>query len=200
MTPALVCAVGVVAQVWGERAGVAWGRRLGKPAASGAFLAQAASVGVDASAWWALALCFVGDLALLGVDRRAVAVGLLAFLLGHVGWLAVLLDGAPGYPVAVAGAALTGPAWLAWRIVAPHTGRLRPAVAVYLVVVTAMAAAALARLRADPTVALSGVAFWLSDGAVARQRFLTSDWRNRAVGLPLYYAAMFGLIAFAAKS
>ena len=35
----------------------------------------------------------------------------------------------------------------------------------------------------------AAVAFLASDLFVARDRFVERDWRNRAVGLPLYYVA-----------
>ncbi len=193
------CVAGVVAQVAGERMGDARGRLVGKPLASASFLVFAMHVGVTSwAAWWALLLCFVGDMALLGQDRRAVAAGLTAFLAGHVGWLAVLMGRRPELShLAVANLAVAVPAAFAWDYILPHTGRLKPAVGVYLVVVTAMAGAALALTPSAPWVAAAGLAFWLSDAAVARQRFLAQDWRNRAVGLPLYYAAMFGLVVAA---
>jgi hypothetical protein len=34
------------------------------------------------------------------------------------------------------------------------------------------------------------VLFWLSDLCVARERFVTQGFVNRAIGLPLYYGAV----------
>jgi len=42
--------------------------------------------------------------------------------------------------------------------------------------------------------AVAALAFWTNDLLVARDRFVTSRPWHRAVGLPLYYAAM---VAFA---
>ncbi len=148
----------------------------------------------DAVGSWLLAglvLCMVGDVLLLGSDR-SFDLGLAAFLLGHLAYVggfrtALPLAGWPvliAVPLAVAGIAVG--AWL-W----PRLGRRRPSVAVYIAVISLMVwgGAATSCNRALPWTAAAGaVLFYLSDLAVARQRFVRPEFLNRAVGLPLYYA------------
>ena len=138
-----------------------------------------------------LVLCMVGDVLLLGSDR-SFDLGLAAFLLGHLAYVggfraALPLAGWPvmiAVPLAVAGIAVG--AWL-W----PRLGRRRPSVTVYIAVISLMVWGGLATsssLALPWTAAAGALLFYLSDLAVARQRFVRPDFVNRAVGLPLYYA------------
>ena len=145
-------------------------------------------------ATWLLAglvLCAVGDVLLIW--DRSFDFGLISFLLGHVAYVAAFHTAAPIadwtrwmlLPIALASAgALT---WL-W----PHLGRRRISVSAYVVVITIMVWGALAVTTGGImgwTIAVGAVLFYLSDLSVARDRFVKTDFLNRAVGLPMYYAA-----------
>lgn len=136
-----------------------------------------------------LALCLFGDLLLLA--RGLFTAGLAAFLLGHVAYLAAFQALLPAreWPLALAAPVVSASAlaavWL-W----PHLGRMRPAVLAYIAVITAMVWGALASgvWGPLPTRAAGGaLLFYLSDLAVARQRFVRQSFRVRAAGLVAYY-------------
>jgi uncharacterized membrane protein YhhN len=66
---------------------------------------------------------------------------------------------------------------------------MRRPVAAYIAAISVMVALAAASCLARPAAApISGaVAFYLSDLSVARDRFKTRSFLNRAWGLPMYY-------------
>jgi uncharacterized membrane protein YhhN len=136
-----------------------------------------------------LGLCAIGDVLLIW-DRTFEA-GLVAFLLGHVAYVGAFHAAIPmaGWtrwilaPVAVTSAVAL--AWL-W----PHLGRRRRSVSAYVIVITLMVWGALAvRPALGWMIAAGAVLFYLSDLTVARDRFVETDFVNRAIGLPMYYAA-----------
>ena len=71
----------------------------------------------------------------------------------------------------------------------------------YIVVITVMVAAAVGTGVHDPQpwIPFAAVAFFLSDLAVARERFVSSDFVNKLWGLPLYYGAQLVFAATAAS-
>ena len=79
-----------------------------------------------------------------------------------------------------------------WRWLRPHLGeRMRKPVAAYVVVISAMVALAVGTAAFDPGlgVLFGAIAFYFSDLAVARNRFVAAGFVNRLWGLPLYYLA-----------
>jgi len=83
-----------------------------------------------------------------------------------------------------------------------HLGDMRIPVIAYIVIITAMVISAAALMNnpgLDPAaralVFAGALLFYVSDIFVARQRFVTKAFLNRAAGLPLYYAGQF-MIAF----
>ena len=155
--------------------------------------------------WILLGLLFgmVGDVCLALPGNRAFRVGLFAFLAGHILYvwafagLTRLEDWAS--PVQLILLAFCGGAFWWLR---PHVGRMMVPVVVYLVVITLMLAGAWAVFR-HPGLEATGrgfvwtgaLCFYLSDLFVARQRFITDQYLNRLIGLPLYYVGQF-LLAF----
>ena len=136
-----------------------------------------------------LGLCAVGDVLLIW--DRSFEAGLVAFLLGHVAYVGAFHAAIPmaGWtrwmlaPIAVASAGAL--AWL-W----PHLGRRRVSVSAYVIVITLMVWGALAvRPALGWMIATGAVLFYLSDLTVARDRFVETDFVNRAIGLPIYYIA-----------
>lgn len=145
-----------------------------------------------------LALGAVGDVALLGHGRRAFLGGLVAFLLGHLAYVGGLAQLVP--PAAW----IDNAGWLALLPVAvgvgvlvvlwSRLGSLRIPVIAYVLVIAAMVVGAIAVYRAnalpDPMrtqLAAGAVLFFISDLAVARDRFVGRAFANKLWGLPAYY-------------
>jgi uncharacterized membrane protein YhhN len=190
-----------------EAKGLRWLKWIAKPTASAGFLAVALTAGALDSTYGrvlfaALVFCWLGDVLLIPKDRRIFLAGLVAFLLGHV----VLIGAFPllGFDVrgAVAALVLVAPAaFLALRWLGPHlSSGMRVPVRAYVAAISVMVlAAAGATLGGAGTVVLVGaVLFFVSDLAVARERFVASGFSNRAWGLPLYYGATLLLATTAA--
>jgi uncharacterized membrane protein YhhN len=199
VTVALVLATAslVVALVSLERTGMAW-RLPVKALASTGFVAVALATGaLDTlyGQWVLVGLClaWVGDVLLALPGRRAFLGGLVAFLLGHVGY--VIAFGVRGFGSVVVGVAAMGVAVTAvvvWRWLRPHLdAAMVGPVAAYVVVISMMVVAAFATAGSDLDVRIvaGAVLFHLSDLFVARQRFVAPGAVNRVVGLPMYYAA-----------
>ena len=150
----------------------------------------------DAGGVWLLAglvLCALGDVLLLG--EKTFEPGLGAFLLGHLlliaGFHAALPFGRWAPVVAVV-LVVGGGAAIRWLW--PHLGHRKPLVVAYVVVISVMVWSAFSASwgRVLPWSAAAGsLLFYLSDLAVARQRFVNPDFVNRAIGLPLYYTGQF---------
>ena len=138
-----------------------------------------------------LVLCAAGDVLLIW--DRSFDFGLISFLLGHVAYVAAFHTAVPIadwtrwmlVPIALASAGA-----LAWMW--PRLDRRRISVSAYVVVITIMVWGSLAVTTRDIMgwpIAVGAVLFYLSDLTVARDRFVQSDFLNRAVGLPMYYSA-----------
>lgn len=185
----------------GLRAGVC----LAKPLASAGFLGAALAAGALATPYgraigFGLALSALGDVLLLARGaERPFRLGLASFLLAHLVYAAAFLGRGmrPGV-AAVAALAAVAAAALALRWLGPHVpSAMRVPVRAYVVVISAMlvcAAGAVASPR-GPTILLGAGLFYVSDLAVARERFVASSFWNRAWGLPVYYAGQLLLAA-----
>jgi len=144
---------------------------------------------------------------MIGRGKRWVLLGLMAFLLAHLAYLAAaapLVDLGRVPPLGL-GLALGGclvAAGLTTRAALPNLGRLLAPAVVYTLVLTAMTVVALSAWLSEPghpgrvLLALGAGLFFVSDIAVARQRFVAPSLRTRLWGLPAYYAAQV-LFAFA---
>ena len=84
----------------------------------------------------------------------------------------------------------------------PSLADMRVPVMAYIIVITAMVIGAFTVLGDTALhstgrfmVLFGAVSFYISDLFVARDRFLKTEFANRLVGLPLYYAGQF-LLAF----
>jgi uncharacterized membrane protein YhhN len=202
---ALACALLVLA----EWRGMAALRVAAKLVASVAFVVvgtRALDVGHDpgrvefARAIFAgLVLGAIGDACLLGAGKRWFLAGLVAFLIGHLAYVAGIawiepparwLGDAGWLAVAPAGAGLATLAVL-W----PRLGALRLPVIAYLATITAMVIAAIAAARGvalpapnEGRLVAGACLFFLSDLAVARDQFVARSFANKLWGLPAYYA------------
>ena len=192
-------AAAVAALVWSEHRGNRF-RLAAKPAASACFIAIALTAGAMDSTYgrWvlvALILSAVGDVALLGRSILAFMLGLGSFLLGHVAYVIAFAARGIQWPAAlVAAAVLAGPALVLIRWLWPHVPKkMQPPVAAYASIISVMVATAVGTVafEGDGRILAAAVAFYCSDLAVARDRFVAPGPINRLWGLPLYYAAQF---------
>ncbi len=177
-------------------------RSAAKFGASGAFLVVGSIATLHAGSPYAtwimlgLSVGAIGDIVMLNRTTLGFLGGLVAFLLGHLAYVvAIAIIAPPGtwvtplaiLPLVAVGAALR---WL-W----PHLGGLRWPVVVYVAAITAMVIGALAAMQhgelSSPhcvRLALGAVLFFISDLFVARERFVTRSFANKALGLPAYFA------------
>ena len=145
----------------------------------------------------------VGDVCLGLPGLTAFRVGLVVFLAGHILYIlafAILARRTDWInPVNILIIAISG---LVYWWLLPHLGKMLVPGTFYTVVISVMVAAAWAAFR-NPGVCRTGawfilvgaVLFYVSDIFVAHQRFVTEQFYNRLIGLPLYYTAQF-LLAF----
>ena len=155
--------------------------------------------------WVVAGLVFglVGDVSLTLKGGRAFKVGLVAFLLGHIMYIVAFVDLTRASDWTSVGniiIACVGLGIFLW--LSPHLGEMMVPVCLYLVVISVMLAAAWIVFlntelpeKAAWSILLGSLLFYMSDLLVARQRFVKSEFMNRLLGLPLYYAGQF-LIAF----
>lgn len=197
MTIALVATattvLALVALLAGERRAAMAIKAIAKPIASSGFIAVVLSVGLPTSAYaqavmGALILSWFGDVLLLWHDRRIFLAGLVAFLLGHVGFcVAFVAHGVDTRTAAAAAVALTIVGVVIGRWLLPQVpAALRVPVAAYIVVISVMAALA---AGTGPVVLGAAIAFYVSDLSVALDRFVGARFVYRAWGLPLYFGA-----------
>ena len=204
MVLSILCVVAMLALVLSEYAKLGALRIASKVVASAAFVtlgARFATQGAYPQAIFVgLVLGAIGDVALLGRSSRAFLAGLGAFLLGHLAYVVAIaylvtpsgwLGGAgalAAVPILAGGVALA----LLW----PKLGAMRVPVIGYVLAIVTMVVAAIAAWRTDALPApqrtrlVAGAAlFFLSDLAVARDKFVAPGFVNKLWGLPAYYAA-----------
>ncbi len=146
-----------------------------------------------------LTLCLVGDVALAVPGQTAFRIGLVAFLLGHVGYIVAFgMLARPGTAMWMTAIAAIPVSTFVYSRLLPYLNGMRHPVMGYVVVITIMLIAAGALYGAAEFSATGrllvingALAFYLSDLFVARQRFVHASFYNRLVGLPLYYLGQF---------
>jgi uncharacterized membrane protein YhhN len=183
----------LVAEYRASRLGV-W---LAKPAAAACFVAAALAFGALDSGYGrvvlaGLLLSLCGDVLLIphGMPRVFQA-GVAAFGLGHVAFLAAFVLRFESALLAAICAVAAGLVLLrVFRWLRPHlpADMVIPVYA-YMGVISAMLVAAAGAAPASAAIPIGAAMFYVSDLAVARDRFVASGFANRVWGLPLYFAA-----------
>jgi uncharacterized membrane protein YhhN len=190
------CAILALALVYAEYIDSRAGRWIAKPLASLSFVvAGAKALPLDGTfgrlMLAGLVLAALGDVLL--IPRRLFLAGVGAFLLGHVLYaVAFVARGVLplGSAIALAPVMLATGAALRWLY--PHVPRaMTGAIVAYCVVISSMVV--LAAGTREGWIIAGAIAFYASDLAVARNRFVKESFVNRAWGLPLYYGAQLAL-------
>lgn len=201
---AAVTTVGTAGLLVAEARDSEHGKWATKPLASAGFLIAAVGAGAAHSPYGkvvlvGLALSMLGDLLLIPRAKAAFLAGLVAFLLGHVAFaLAFTLRGLDATRALVALVVVVLVGGLVWRWLSPHVeAPMRAPVVAYLVVISAMLVTATgASVHPGGLVGwLGALMFYGSDLSVARDRFVSPAFLNRAWGLPLYFAAQLVIAA-----
>lgn len=150
-----------------------------------------------------LIFCLIGDVCLALPQKKAFMVGLVAFLVGHVLYIFSFSSLIQIYY------------WIsAWLFIIfcmsaliflwlrPHLKSKLIPVLLYILVITVMASGAWAvfwkssfQISGRIFILLGSLCFYFSDVFVARNKFIKEEYRNRLLGLPLYYTGQF-LLAF----
>jgi len=194
----IACLLAVAGLVVAERQNLSAVRWFAKLAASSAFVLVALSLGAAASTYGqlvllALVLSWIGDAFLLSERSAAFLSGLGAFLLAHVAYSVAFATGAlstSAFVVSLICGAAIGLITLRW-LWSWLDAANKVAVAAYVGTIVAMCALAIAHGAVSRSwlAAIGAVAFAASDISVARDRFVVSEFVNRAWGLPVYYFA-----------
>jgi uncharacterized membrane protein YhhN len=150
-----------------------------------------------------LIFCLIGDVCLALPQEKAFKAGLVAFLVGHIFYIfsfssliQINLWISAGFFI------LFGISTLIFLWLRPYLKSMLIPVLLYILVITVMASGAWAVFSKSSfsisgrTLLLAGsLCFYVSDIFVARDKFIKEEYRNRLLGLPLYYAGQF-LLAF----
>jgi uncharacterized membrane protein YhhN len=179
-----------------------------KPLASTAFIATALAAGaLEGGSYGALVLAGLvlswwGDVLLIPEDRPAIfRAGILAFLLGHVAYVVAFASrGLDPTWATVTIVVLVAPVVAVVRWLRPNVpAELKIAVYAYVAVISMMLISAFAAWPStlDPRIPIGALMFYVSDLAVARDRFIAPGFSNRTWGLPLYYGGQLVLASTA---
>jgi uncharacterized membrane protein YhhN len=184
-----------------------------KPLAAAGFLAAALANGALESGYgtWIFAgllLSALGDVLLIPKGAKTFFLaGLVSFLLGHLAYAgAFALRGLELRSAAAAAGPVAGASMIALRYLWPHVQARAPQlqipVLVYVAVISTMVVCAAASIGKvwNPWILPGAVAFYASDLAVARQRFVAETFSNKVWGTPLYFGAQLLLAASVAPN
>ncbi len=155
----------------------------------------------EAKNWMLLALvfCLIGDVALMFEGDNPFTAGLLAFLIGHGLFIVAFFKWQPHWvlPTWWPFMAIYAIVMLIWLL--PRTGKLAPAVFVYMVAIFTMAFAA---ANVSPTIGWHGkpllmmgaLLFVLSDSILAADRFIKPFPLGHALTLATYFSALWCIV------
>ena len=136
----------------------------------------------------ALGFCLVGDIVLMRHGTAAFAAGLSAFLVGHLLFIVAFWQQAPSAGWWL----LAVPALAYFAYLQPRTGKLWPAVALYLAAILGMALAAAG--NGAPLLIVGALLFMASDSVLAWRRFVKPFALGQAATLATYYGGLWCMV------
>jgi uncharacterized membrane protein YhhN len=150
-----------------------------------------------------LIFCLVGDVCLALPQKRAFMAGLVAFLVGHVFYVLSFLSLTQISDWISTGVFIIfGVSAFVFFWLHPHLKSMLIPVLLYILVITVMASGAWTvfwkssfQISGRALVLVGSFCFYFSDVFVARNKFVKEEYRNRLLGLPLYYTGQF-MLAF----
>ncbi|OFZ16186.1 MAG: hypothetical protein A2X86_13175 [Bdellovibrionales bacterium GWA2_49_15] len=144
----------------------------------------------------AVIFCMIGDILLIPHEKKYFMMGVGAFLLGHLGFLAAFFSSFASFNLWWLLLAVLAEVCFIFFIMrwpwAEIPKELFIPVNIYIVVISAMVAVAASGVGAGAsrTTLLAAVMFFISDISVARHQFRARVFMNKLWGLPLYYGAV----------
>lgn len=170
-----------------------------KPLVSAGFVAFALWEGAWGSTYGRVMLAgfclsWFGDVFL--ISEKLFLPGLVSFLFAHIAYAwAFVIRGMDGRWAVAASVVVAVIAIVIARWLTPHVAKSKPQMKIpvlaYMAVISVMVVFSVGAAGASGNflILAGAVAFFLSDISVARDKFVTPGFVNRAWGLPLYYAA-----------
>ena len=150
-----------------------------------------------------LIFCLIGDVCLALPQGKGFMGGLVAFLVGHVLYIFSFLSLTQiSHWISTGLFIIFGISALIFFWLRPHLKSMLIPVLLYILVITIMVSGAWAvfwkssfHISGRALILAGSFCFYFSDIFVARDRFIKEEYRNRLLGLPLYYTGQF-LLAF----
>jgi uncharacterized membrane protein YhhN len=148
-----------------------------------------------------LIFCLIGDVCLALPQGKAFRGGLAAFLVGHVFYIfgfSSLTSISDWISIGVLIIFVMSAFIFFW--LRPHLRSMLIPVLLYILVITIMASGAWTvfwkssfQISGRTLILVGSLCFYVSDVFVARNKFMKEEYRNRLLGLPLYYTGQFSL-------
>jgi uncharacterized membrane protein YhhN len=150
-----------------------------------------------------LIFCLIGDVCLALPHEKVFMGGLVTFLVGHVFYIFSFLSLTQIFHWISAGLFIFfGLSAFIFFWLRPHLRSMVIPVLLYILVITVMVSGAWAvfwkssfQISGRTLILVGSICFYISDLFVARNKFIKEEYRNRLLGLPLYYTGQF-LLAF----
>jgi uncharacterized membrane protein YhhN len=150
-----------------------------------------------------LIFCLIGDVCLALPQKKVFMGGLTAFWVGHVFYIFSFLSLTSIFHWISSGLLIifVMSAFIFFWL-RPHLRSMFIPVLLYILMITVMASGAWAvfwkssyQISGRTLILIGSIFFYFSDLFVARNKFIKEEYRNRLLGLPLYYTGQF-LLAF----
>ena len=195
----IICLMSLSALLWAEKNGSVWGRWIFKIIASSAFVLIALTLADVSSTFskWMMAgfiLSLTGDVLLIKSDvKNFFKLGIVSFAMAHIAFIGAFVSiGSVGILFYVTTALALGLMTISYKwLITDINTEFKRLVIVYIVIIGIMCALSGYGWEGSYRngVVLGAFMFASSDLCVAREKFIKSEFKNKIIGLPLYYLA-----------